>query len=230
MKMTPTKARVAASMSAVLSAVRESVAITSVDLERKTNLTSKIVRSRLKEAKENGDLIYVRASGLTLWCEPANSERVYRESRPKTARGNKFQQPHTARELQIIKALSDRPLGVRVRDLCAEFKVCKTSIKNRMYGLRERGLVSGYPCTGSVHAVWFLTQHREAAVAAYEASRHDVNDSRRKRKNAASRVQKPVCDETPEPGDFFQARIIPARLAPPMVIRGPVSVFQLGAM
>ena len=36
-------------------------------------------------------------------------------------------------------------------------------------------------------------------------------------------------DEIATPDDFFERRIIPAHLAPPMVIRGPVSVFQLGA-
>ena len=229
MNLTTARKQIAADIAAIVKIIKRNGPMSALELICASGLTQKRVRVRLKKARERGLLDFVQTKGATMWCEPSARPQVKAPEPPKRVQGYPM---HGATGAERMKRITDLlaaiPKGSVLRSIMVETGIGKTSTKKYLHELRAGGLVGNYPGTGSVHAVWFLEQHRELAIEAYATARHINQDAQRKRKNAKRWAVKDD-DEIATPDDFFERRIVPAHLAPPMVIRGPVSVFQLGA-
>lgn len=230
MNLIEKRKQIGAELALVMRQIKKNRAMSTVQLIDATGITPKCMRGRLTEAQKRGLLTFVQVQGASLWCEPKTRDEILCEHQPCSVKRGAYVNSATSAERlnRVLALLTACPAGVKPNAICIETGIGKTSTKKYLHELRERGLVENYPPTGGVYSVWFLAIHRAMAIDVYEGARNTINDARRKRKNG-QRWALPADDEEVTSSDFFERRIIPAHLAPPMVIRGPVSVFQLGA-
>ena len=228
MTLAETRRKIAADLKAILKAIRANTAMSARDLMAATGLTEKRLSNRLKDAQASGKLIFVRLGYTTVWCEPGRADEAVSITNGTAAKGRAIKRAAIEHRESIIRQLvTAAPEGESTSAIADALGVRRTTTKTILQRMKSRGELMNWPTTGSAYSVWFLTENRVHAEAAYAAKLIDANKFRREKKQRE--VAAKLSDETPESGDFFKQRIVPAHAAPRMAIKGPASVWGLAS-
>ena len=133
---------------------------------------------------------------------------------------------------KVLERITAAPDGVQGNVICQMVSRDSTRVSDVMGALEKAGKVRWVRRGHS--KLWVTPEHYERMTAVCEAERKARIKAQRERERAKERIRVRtehgrITLQDDSGADYFKHRIVDARTAPPLKIRGPVSVWQLGA-